>query len=129
MKRSLLFIGALSLLIAGCATPQSQMKRELSEIIVKSDPEVLVVKGGKIEADVTMKFPQGYFGERTMLVMTPVLVYGQSQQRTGKPFIYQGEKIMANYKVVPVGGINHHESFSLAVKPGWQTDNADVRHT
>ena len=55
MKRSLLFIGALSLLIAGCATPQSQMKRELSEIIVKSDPEVLVVKGGKIEADVTMK--------------------------------------------------------------------------
>ena len=117
MKRSLLFIGALSLLIAGCATPQSQMKRELSEIIVKSDPEVLVVKGGKIEADVTMKFPQGYFGERTMLVMTPVLVYGQSQQRTGKPFIYQGEKIMANYKVVPVGGISHHESFSFDFQP------------
>ena len=129
MKRSLIFIGALSLLIAGCATPQSQMKRELSEIIVKSDPEVLVVKGGKIEADVTMKFPQGYFGERTMLVMTPVLVYGQSQQRTGKPFIYQGEKIMANYKVVPVGGISHRESFSFDFQPGMEQCHLELRPT
>ena len=129
MKRSLLFIGALSLLIAGCATPQSQMKRELSEIIVKSDPEVLVVKGGKIEADVTMKFPQGYFGERTMLVMTPVLVYGQNQQRTGKPFIYQGEKIMANYKVVPVGGISHRESFSFDFQPGMEQCHLELRPT
>ena len=129
MKRSLLFIGALSLLIAGCATPQSQMKRELSEIIVKSDPEVLVVKGGKIEADVTMKFPQGYFGERTMLVMTPVLVYGQNQQRTGKPFIYQGEKIMANYKVVPVRGISHRESFSFDFQPGMEQCHLELRPT
>lgn len=129
MKRSLLFIGALSLLIASCATPQSQMKRELSEIVVKSDPEVLIVKGGKIEADVTMKFPQGYFGERTMLVMTPVLVYGQNQQRTGKPFIYQGEKIMANYKVVPVGGISHRESFSFDFQSGMEQCHLELRPT
>ena len=129
MKRSLLFIGALSLLIASCATPQSQMKRELSEIVVKSDPEVLIVKGGKIEADVTMKFPQGYFGERTMLVMTPVLVYGQNQQRTGKPFIYQGEKIMANYKVVPVRGISHRESFSFDFQSGMEQCHLELRPT
>lgn len=120
---------ALILLVAGCATPQGQMKREVKEILVKSSPEVLVVKNNKIEANVTMTFPEGYFDQRTMMVMTPVLVYGDGQQRTGKPFIYQGEKIMANYKVVPVKGISHRETISFDFLPGMEQCRLELRPT
>ena len=129
MKRNILTVVLVSTILAGCATPQSQMKRNASEIGVTSDPEVLVVTNGKIETNVTLSFPEGYFDDRTMMVLTPVIVYGDSQQRTGKPFIYQGEKIMANYKVVPKKGIFHHELLSFDFVPGMEKCRLELRCT
>lgn len=129
MKRSILCAVAASVVLAGCATPQAQMKKNFGVITVTSDPEVLVVKNEKIEAQVTLSFPENYFDDQTMMVITPVLVYGEGQLRTGKPFIYQGEKIMANYKVVPKKGIFHHENISFDFLPGMEKCRLELRCT
>lgn len=119
-------IAAFALALASCATPEAQMKKEVKDLVIKSDPEVLVVINNKIEADVTIAFPQAYFDQSTMMVITPVLVYGE-KQRTGKPFLYQGEKIMANYKVVPVNGITHREHISFDFLPGMEQCRLELR--
>ena len=129
MKRSILCAVAASVVLAGCATPQAQMKKNFGVITVTSDPEVLVVKNEKIDAQVTLSFPENYFDDQTMMVITPVLVYGEGQLRTGKPFIYQGEKIMANYKVVPKKGIFHHENISFDFLPGMEKCRLELRCT
>ncbi len=128
-SKNILLAVLASAVLAGCATPQSQMKREAGEIEVSCDPEVLIVKDDKIDANITLSFPEGYFDENTMMVITPVLVYGEGQQRTGKPFIYQGEKIMANYKVVPRKGIFHHEALSFDFIPGMEKCRLELRCT
>ncbi len=104
------------------------MSSKSKDIAVKSDPEVLVVKNNKIDAKITISFPEGYFDENTMMVITPVLVYGD-RQSTGKAFIYQGEKIMANYKVVPVSGITHMENLSFDFLPGMEQCRLELRCT
>lgn len=126
MMRRYSIIAACALALASCATPEAQMKKEVKDLSIKSDPEVLVVVNDKIEADVTIAFPQAYFDQNTMMVLTPVLVYGE-KQRTGKPFIFQGEKIMANYKVVPVNGITHREHIAFDFLPGMEQCHLELR--
>ncbi len=129
MRKGILCAVAASAILAGCSTPQALMKKNADAISVSSDPQVLVVKNEKIDAIVTMSFPENYFDDMTMMVITPVLVYGDGQLRTGKPFIYQGEKIMANYKVVPKKGIFHHENISFDFLPGMEQCRLELRCT
>lgn len=121
-----MLLAALTFVLVSCATPQAQKKKGAKEIEVKCEPEVLVVSNNKIEADISIVFPNEYLDPNSMLVITPVLVYGE-QQRTGKAYIYQGERIMANYKVVPVRGITHMEHISYDFLPGMEQCYLELR--
>ncbi|MGM9753264.1 MAG: hypothetical protein ACI3ZK_04310 [Candidatus Cryptobacteroides sp.] len=128
MKRNILYILFAGVLLSACATPQAQMKKELGHIQVKCNPEVLEVLNNKIEARVNITFPEDFFDKQTMMVFTPVLVY-EGGQSTGKAFIYQGEEIMANYKVVPVRGITHSELLSFGYLAGMEQCRLELRST
>lgn len=128
MKRNLIFLLFASVLFAACSTPASQMKKELDNIQVKCYPEVLEVVNNKIDARISITFPENYFNTQTMMVLTPVLVY-DGGQRTSKAYIYQGEEIMANYKVVPVRGISHSEKLSFDYLPGMEQCRLELRCT
>ena len=49
MMRRFSIIAACALVLASCATPQAQMKKEVKDLLIKSEPEVLVVTNNKIE--------------------------------------------------------------------------------
>lgn len=126
--RRYFLLAAAALMMFGCATPQTQMKKAIKGIEVKSTPEVLAVKNNRIDVSVFISFPEGYFDRNTLMVITPVIVYAGGQ-RTGKAFIYQGEAVMANYKVVPVGGITHRENLSFDFVPGMEQCHLELRCT
>ena len=63
------------------------------------NPSPLEVKGGKVNADITGTFPEKKFVKKGVLVVTPVLKYGD-QEALGEPVTYVGEKAAENGKTV-----------------------------
>ncbi len=103
---------ALSAAIVACGSPE-KMAKQAENVIVKCDPAVLEVVGGKIDADVTVTYPEDYFHTKAILEVTPVIVY-EGGEVAMEPFMFQGEKVKDNYEVVPAAGstITKHVQFN-----------------
>lgn len=119
---------ALAMMFASCATPKKQMTNRADDIQFKCDPEILTVVNDKVEVAMQLTFPKGYFDRKSLMVFTPVIIYPEGQA-TGKPFIYQGEDVMANYKVVPVKGISHQEKQTFDFVPAMEQCRLELRMT
>ena len=128
MKTSklLLIAAAVATVLASCAAPQQKMKDNLDDVLISCDPEVLVVTNGKIDATITLNFPDGYFYEKANMVITPVLVY-EGGQRTGEATIYQGEKVKANYTVIPKKGKSVKKKVSFDFVSGMELCHLELR--
>ena len=63
------------------------------------NPSPLEKKGSKVDADITGTFPQKKFAKKGVLVVTPVLKFGD-QEVLGEPVTYVGEKVKDNGTVV-----------------------------
>lgn len=124
------FVLALTaVLAAGCAVqPQQQMKKESTSLDVTCDPEVLEAHNGKIEATIAMSFPGGYFNPQAVMVITPVLVYSGGH-RSADTFLYQGQDVKANYKVVKTAGSVMKEKVSFDFVPGMEQCYLELRCT
>ena len=70
---------------------------------ISCEPGVLEAVGGSIDPVVKVTYPDGYFNPKAILEVTPVIVYGGEEARMA-PFVYQGEKVKDNYKVVSSAG-------------------------
>ena len=101
MKKSLKFLSVaiLGFAAAACSSPE-KMAEMAENVTVQCDPAVLEVVAGKINATVTVTYPADYFHPKAILEVTPVLVYEGGEAKM-EPFVYQGEKVIDNYKVVP----------------------------
>ena len=108
----ILFAAAVIALTAAACSSQKQVQGGADTIGVTCTPQVLEVVSDKINADIAINFPSGYFKTNSMMVITPVIVFAEGQ-RTGKAVIYQGEKIKANYRVIPLSGGRHTQSVSF----------------
>lgn len=97
--------------LASCSS-QKPVQNAASELGVSCEPHILEVIGGKVDAAITLTFPEGYFKTNSMMVMTPVIVFAEGQ-RTGQTFLYQGEQIKANYRVIPLKGGKHTQKVSF----------------
>ena len=101
MKKTIKFISAVVIAIAAAACSSPEKMAEMAEnVIVKCDPAVLEVVGGKINADVTVTYPADYFHPKAILEVTPVIVYEGGEAKM-EPFMFQGEKVKDNFEVVP----------------------------
>ena len=60
------------------------------------------------------------------MVVTPVLVYEGGEQK-GKAFVYQGEKVKDNYKVVAKAGGTVKEHVAFAYEPGVEQSHLELR--
>ncbi len=98
--------------IVSCSSPE-KMAKMAENVTVKCNPDVLEVVGGKIDADVTVTYPEDYFHAKAILEVTPVIVY-EGGEVALSPFIFQGEKVKDNYQVVPSDGatITKHVQFN-----------------
>ncbi len=95
-----------------CGSPE-KMAKMAENVTVKCTPEVLEVVGGKIDADVTVTYPENYFHSKAILEVTPVIVY-EGGEVAMEPFVFQGENVKDNYQVVPSVGatIKKHVQFN-----------------
>lgn len=114
----ILIAAAVALLAAACAS-QKPVQNEDKGITVSCEPHILEAVGGKVEAEVTINFPANYFKTSSMMVITPAIVFSEGQ-RTGNPVIYQGEKVKANYRVIPLKGGQHTQKVSFNFTQGME---------
>ena len=58
-------------------------------------PSLLTAEAGQVPATINGTFPEKYFEKKSVVTVTPVLVYNGGETK-GTPFIYQGEKVTGN---------------------------------
>lgn len=113
MKFSFVLVAAV--LLTGCNCFK-QMAKQQEAVKVTATPEVLVLNNGVVAADITVSFPAGYFNEKAVLKVTPVLVY-EGGEVAGTTKFFQGEKVQENYTVVAADQNSHftqHVEFPFA---------------
>ena len=102
MKRSVLMHTLLALaftgLMAGCAL--QKMEKYQEELGAEMDPSPLIVRGDKVQLNISGTFPEKYFHKKVVGEVTPVLVFdGKEVAFEMKGF--QGEDAAGNYQVIP----------------------------
>ena len=81
----------------------NQMAKNQDEVKITCTPEVLALNNGKVEADITVTFPQYYFNKKAVIKVTPVMVFGGGMVE-GATKYFQGDKVKENYTVVSATG-------------------------
>ena len=94
MKQGL-FLGLIAAVVMLASCNKTLQKPD--EITVNPSP--LVLKGGKVNAEITGTFPQKKFAKKGVLTVTPVLKYA-GKEAVGEPVTYVGEKAKENGKTV-----------------------------
>ena len=127
MKKSFKFLAAAAILAAAVSCASIEKMAQMAENVkVTCNPGVLEAVNDGIDATVTVNYPADYFNPKAILEVTPVLVYegGEAKMR---PFIYQGEKVKDNYKVVSANGQTVSERIHFDYVPGMEKSHLELR--
>ena len=92
----------MTLAFVGC----NKDMKPLSADYFTVTPSPLEVVGGQVPATVTGTFPEKYFDKKSVVTVTPYLVYADGET-AGTPFVYQGEKVEGNDQAISykMGGV------------------------
>jgi tetratricopeptide (TPR) repeat protein len=95
--------------ITGCSSLK-YMKKNADKVSYTVVPEVLETHAGKVDVGIQSQYPEGYFGKKVILTVTPVLKYSNGETAL-TPYVLQGEKVKDNNKVIPysAGGSNGYK--------------------
>ena len=127
MKKSFKLLAAAAILVAAASCASLDKMAKLAENVkVTCDPGVLEAVNGDIDALVSVTYPEGYFNPKAILEVTPVLVY-EGGEAAMKPFVYQGEKVKDNYKVVSSDGQTVKEKVHFNYVPGMEKSYLELR--
>lgn len=85
----------MTLAFVGC----NKDMKPLSADYFTVTPSPLEVVGGQVPATVTGTFPEKYFDKKSVVTVTPYLVYADGET-AGTPFVYQGEKVEGNDQAI-----------------------------
>ena len=121
----ILTAAVLGLAAVACSSPK-KMAEQAENVIVKSDPAVLEVVAGKIEANVTVTYPEKYFHPKAVLEVTPVIVYEGGEAKM-EPYYFQGEKVKDNYEVVSADGATVTKPVSFKYAEGMEKCYLELR--
>lgn len=117
----------LALLSCNRMTPE-QMAARADQVQIECTPEVLTFINGKVSSDVRITFPKGYFYPEVVFVVSPVLVY-EGGEVEGQPWVYQGEKVKENNKLVRTSGGTVREKVCFDFVEGMQISHLELRAT
>ena len=111
MKKHLLMLTVIALaVLTSCNNTLPKPEQ------VKVNPSPRAVVGDKVNVDITGTFPEKKFAKKGVLVVTPVLKYGD-QEILGEPVTYVGEKVKENGTVVNYkegGTYRQHATFNYS---------------
>ncbi len=93
---ALLVVAVLTLTGCNCF---KKMAKNQDDIAIYCTPEVLVLNNGRVDADVTVTFPEKYFNQKAVLKVTPVIIF-EGGEVAGTTQYFQGSKVDDNYTVI-----------------------------
>lgn len=120
-----LSMAVIALAAVACGSPQ-KMAEQAEDVIVKSEPAVLEVIAGKIDATVSVTYPAEYFHPKAILEVTPVIVYEGGEAKMA-PYYFQGEKVTENYETVPSDGATITKKVSFDYAKGMEKSYLELR--
>ena len=115
----------LGLAAVACSSPE-KMAEQAENVTVKCNPAVLEVVAGKINAEVSVTYPDSYFHPKAILEVTPVLVYEGGEAKMA-PYYFQGEKVKDNYETVPSTGATVTKKVTFNYVPGMEKCYLELR--
>lgn len=127
MKLKLVYIAVATLALASCGkSTADQLAEAAKSVTVSCTPEVLSVVGDTVRAQICVNYPAGYFSKDARVVVSPYVVYeGGSMALT--PFLYQGENVKENNKVVPMAGGSVRENIVFPYVKGMEKSHLELR--
>ena len=126
MKR-LLYIAAAVLALASCSKKTAASLADAAkDVTVTCTPEILTVVNDTVRAQITITYPAGYFTKESQAVVSPYVVY-QGGEMALPPFVYQGEAVKENNKVVPSTGGTVRESIVFRYVKGMEKCHLELR--
>ena len=127
MMKTFKILAAAALLAAAVSCASIEKMAQMAENVkVSCDPGVLEAVNGSVDALVSVTYPEDYFNPKAILEVTPVLVY-EGGEAAMKPFVYQGEKVKDNYKVVSSAGQTVSERVHFDYVPGMEKSHLELR--
>ncbi|MBP5626280.1 MAG: hypothetical protein J6W98_05110 [Bacteroidales bacterium] len=120
-------LGAAVVSFAACSKTRAEQMKLAEKLQIECTPEVLALVGDQIPVDLAVTYPEGYFHPKALLEVTPVLVYAGGEEQKGPTFIYQGEKVLDNYKVVSKAGGTVREHFAFDYEEGMEQAYLELR--
>ena len=107
-----LALAVVALTVSGCNCFK-EMAKNRDDVKLTCTPEVLVLNNGRIDADITVTFPEKYFNKKAVVKVTPVMVF-EGGEVAGTTQYLQGSKVDDNYTVIDKtngGRYTQHVSF------------------
>jgi tetratricopeptide (TPR) repeat protein len=102
------------------------MKKNSNLVKYEVTPKVLETHGGQVEVAVKGNYPAKYFDKKTILEVTPVLVY-DGGETAFEPVKVQGESVQSNNKSISFTGGNFSYTGKVAYKPEMKMSQLVVR--
>ncbi|MBO5831726.1 MAG: hypothetical protein J6Q95_00305 [Alistipes sp.] len=91
-------LAVVVLTLSGCNCFKKMAKNQ-DDVNIICTPEVLTLNNGKVDADVTVTFPEKYFNAKAVLKVTPIIVF-EGGEVAGTTQYFQGSKVDDNYTVI-----------------------------
>ena len=123
----IILLFAAVVVVASCGKSRAEQMKLAENVQITCTPEVLAVVGDQIPVELTVTYPDGYFHPKAILEVTPVLVYGGGEEQKGPTYIYQGEKVLDNFTVVPKTGDTVREKFAFNYAEGVEQAYRELR--
>jgi len=127
MKKSIsTILAVLFVALVAVSCSPTKMIKKADQVSFKCDPQSLECVAGKINATVSVTFPEKYFHKKAVLKVTPVLVY-EGGEAALEPVMLQGEKRTENYITIPKAGTTITKTFSFDYVPGMEKAELQAR--
>ena len=92
----------IGLAAISCSSAE-KMANQARKVKFACEPEILEVVAGKIDAELSITFPSGYFYPEATMEIIPVLVY-DGGEAIGETLVYQGKRVKDNNNTIPSSG-------------------------
>lgn len=127
MKHNLLKVFSFAIMgfaLVSCGPNKMVKNGEL--VTGSSNPAVLEVVAEKINATVTMNFPEGYFHPKAVVELVPMIAYNNTVE-VMSPIMLQGENVTLNYRTVPNSGASISFPVSFDYKKGMERSQLQIQ--
>jgi len=100
------FILILAAALMTSCSGLNKMKKNANLIKYEVIPQVLEAHAGMVDVTIKGTFPEKYFDKKSTVQVTPVLTYAGGETAFDEVEVLQGEKVLANNKVISYSGGN-----------------------